>query len=73
MTSPVTATTAATPTQHQQQTDPAFEKALADAQPGDKPFSPGADQLAQMGIGVMSPIIMTHVQETIGQALGGED
>jgi hypothetical protein len=72
MTSPVSAATTA-PNQHQQPGDPAFDKALADAQPGDKPFSPSADQLAQMAIGVMSPIVMTHVQETMGQALGGED
>jgi hypothetical protein len=56
------------PTEKDQGNDPKFDEALANAQAQ----VPSADQLAQMGVGVMAPLIMSHVQETIGEALGDE-
>lgn len=70
MTTPVESATNA-PTQ-QQTTDPKFDRALADAGEG-KEFTPSPDQLAQMGVAVMSPILMSRVQEIIGEALSGEE
>jgi hypothetical protein len=56
------------PTEKDQGNDPKFDDALAKAQAQ----MPTPDQLAQMGVAVMAPIFMSHVQEIIGEALSDE-
>jgi len=56
------------PTEKDQANDPKFDEALANAQAQ----VPTPDQLAQMGVVVMAPLFMSHVQEIIGEALGEE-